>query len=215
MPPAGTIQAGSSITIIPSNTLPSSPAETGWINTAMPKAESSLIDINLSPAETKKLANALTEKLKLSPLDILIDKFTVSGKTFEFWSNTNMTCFIIGPLVLLPLIDGDLLYPGKSKHDLDGLDVRSMVEAIKDKLIEETGGLYLNNRSNILLVSPFSAVPRQPINPYSALMIAGMLAAADSFKGAAVIDAGSGAGLFLWSRSGWGRKMLFLLKAMI
>ena len=106
-----------------------------------------------------------------------------------------MTCLMIGPVVLLPLIDGDLFYPGKSKHDLDGLDVRSMVEAIKDKLIKATGELYLKNSSNILLVSPFSAVPGQPINPYSALMIAGMLADADSFKGATIIDAGSGAGL--------------------
>ena len=194
IPATGTNLAGSSITIIPSNTLPS-PAETKWIDTAIPAAASSLIDMNLSPAKTKELADALAEKLSLPPPAYLIDKFTVSGKTIEFWSNVNMTCFIIGPLVLLPLIDEDLFYPGKSKHNLDGFDVRSMVEAIKDNLIKATGELYLKNSSNILLVSPFSAVPGQPINPYSALMIAGMLADADSFKGATIIDAGSGAGL--------------------
>ena len=210
--PWGTNRAGSPITIIPSNTLPSSPTETGWINTATPTAASSLIDINLSPAKTKELADALTEKLGLpSPTD-LIDKFTVSGKTFEFWSNNNMTCFIIGPLMLLPLIDKDLLDPGKSKHALDGLDLRSMVEAIKDKLIKTTGELYLKNSSNILLVSPFSAVPGHPINPYSALMIAGMLAAANSFKGATIVDAGSGAGLLSLVALGLGAENAVLIE---
>ena len=124
-----------------------------------------------------------------------------------------MTCFIIGPLVLLPLIDGDLFYPGKSKHGLKGFDVQSMIKAIKDKLIKETGELYLNNCSNVLLVSPFSAVPGQPINPYSALTIAGMLAAVDSFKGATIIDAGSGAGLLSLVALGLGAENAVLIES--
>ena len=66
IPPQGANRAGSSITIIPSNTLP---AATRWVDTAPTASASSLIDINLSPAKTKELADALTEKLGLpSPL---------------------------------------------------------------------------------------------------------------------------------------------------
>ena len=124
-----------------------------------------------------------------------------------------MTCVIIGPLIFLPLIDKDLFDPRKSKHDLDGLDLQSMVKAIKDKLIEATGELYLKNSSNILLVSPFSVVSKQPINPYSALMIAGMLAAANSFKGASIVDAGSGAGLLSLVAFGLGAENAVLIES--
>lgn len=208
IPPQGANRAGSSITIIPSNTLLSSPTETGWISTEMPEASSSLIDINLSPDET---ANKLAEKLKLLPPDELIGTFTVSGKTFEFRSNNDRTLYTLGPLVLLPLLNRRLDKPiERLKEELaakqkgSGLD--SIVQERINKLREILGESYLKENPNILLVPPFSAVPGQPINPYSALMIAGMLAAADSFKGATVIDAGSGAGLLSLIALGLGAK---------
>ncbi|MDO8747972.1 MAG: hypothetical protein Q7J72_02515 [Candidatus Omnitrophota bacterium] len=213
IPPAGTSRAGSSITIIPSNILLSSPTETEWINTEIPEAASSLIDINLSPVET---ANELAKELKLLPPDNLILSFTISGKDFKVWSNTDRTLYIIGPLILLPLLNTRLDKPiERLKEELavkeKGGDLDSIVQKRISRLHGIPGESFLKENPNVLLVPPFSAVPAQPINPYSALMISKMLTT--NFKGTTVIDAGSGAGLLSLVALRLGAKKVILIES--
>ncbi len=215
IPPVGTIQAGSSITIIPSDTLPSSPTKTELINTEMPKAASSLININASLKELEILYNKIIENFKvMPPKESDTITFPVSGKEFKF---TSGKISILGPLIFIPIEDRsgeffksrfDISY-NKLHYETLKNTIQGDVKYINSKLAQ-IGELYLKMASNVLLVPPFSAVPAQSINPYSALIISEMLTT--DFKGKTVIDAGGGEGLLALIALKLGAKRVIIIE---